>query len=284
MKAIPFQIPKEDTKSIKVQIDQGPYFYDKLHYHREVQITLIVKGTGIVYGGNNMHKFGPGDIIMFGANIPHLLKNGSNYFSDDSPGVLSHTLFFDKDSFGGGLFQINEMNSISAFIDTSARGIILSDDEISKDVLQAKDQKNEDLVISLLSILRKISRTEYTFINSELYNLSLDENVGNRLNDILTYTFKHLDQKIHIEEVAKKANLSRSQFSRYFKKHIGKSYVQFLNELRIENACASLIDSEKNIETICYQVGFQNVSNFNRIFKKVKGVSPRAYRKISNQK
>lgn len=279
MKAIPFQITKEDDNSITVQVDKGDHFYDKLHYHKEVQVSVIVKGTGIVYGGNNMCKFAAGDVIVFGANIPHLLKNGPDYYTDQSPGVLSYTLFFDKDSFGGRLFEINEMSSIAHFIEESARGVILSNDVVANRIIKAIDLDNEDLVIAILDILRSISRSNFTYINNELYNLSLDENVGNRLNDILAYTFSNIGQKIHIESVANQVNLSKSQFSRYFKTHTGKSYVQFLNELRIENACAFLSQENKNIESICYLVGFQNVSNFNRIFKKMKGFSPKDYRK-----
>lgn len=278
MKAIPFKITKEDHHSIKVQIDAGPHFYDKLHYHPEVQVTAIVRGTGIVYGGNNMKTFGPGDIVVFGGRIPHLLKNGAAYYTDDSPGVLSHTLFFDKETFGGGLFKIPEMTRISDLLDNATRGIVLHDPDLSQEVSAAIDLSNEDLVILLLDILRSIERSAYTYINGELYNLSLDDRVGSRLNDILAYTFAHIDQKIHVEAVAKKANLSKSQFSRYFKTHTGKSYVQFLNEVRVENACTLLLEQKEKIASICYDVGFNNVSNFNRIFKKVKGVSPKAYR------
>ncbi len=279
MKAIPFKIAKEDHNSIKVQIDEGAYFYDKLHYHPEVQVTAIFKGTGIVYGGNNMCKFGPGDIIVFGAQIPHLLKNGSSYYSDDSPGVLSYSLFFDKDKFGGGLFKIREMANISNLLDNATRGIVLNDPNLNKKIASAVNLKNEDLVILLLDVLRSIEQSRLDYINNEIYNLSLDENVGSRLNKILEYTFSHIDQKIHIESVAQKANLSKSQFSRYFKTHTGKSYVQFLNELRVENACTLLLEEKENIETICYRVGFNNVSNFNRIFKKVKNITPKGYKK-----
>lgn len=284
MKAIPFKIAKEDHNSIKVQIDQGSHFYDKLHYHTEVQLTAIIKGTGIVYGGNSMQKFGPGDIILFGANIPHLLKNGSSYYSDNSPGVLSYSIFFDQETFGGGLFKIREMSKTYKLLDTATRGLILNDLMIKDMISSAIKLNNEELVISLLQILNRIEKSNCTYINNELYNLSLDENVGSRLNDILEFTFANIDQKIQIESVAKKANLSKSQFSRYFKIHTGKSYVQFLNELRIEQVCALLLEEKDNIENICYKVGFQNVSNFNRIFKRVKGVSPKGYRKIQSLK
>lgn len=278
MRAIPFKIAKEDQHSIKVQIDQGPHFYDKLHYHPEVQVTAIVQGTGIVYGGNNMQTFGPGDIVVFGGRIPHLLKNGPAYYTADSPGVLSYSLFFDKETFGGGLFQITEMARISHLLDNATRGIVLHDTAIKQKVSAAVNLSNEDLVISLLDILRSIEQSAYTYINSDLYNLSLDDRVGSRLNTILEYTFAHIDQKIHVEAVAQKANLSKSQFSRYFKTHTGKSYIQFLNEVRVENACTLMLEQKDNIASICYEVGFNNVSNFNRIFKKVKGLSPKAYR------
>lgn len=99
------------------------------------------------------------------------------------------------------------------------------------------------------------------------------------MNEVLDYTFQHFKQEITIEQIAKIAFLSRSQFSSFFKLHTGKTYIKFVNELRIENACILLKNNTYTIEQICYEVGFKNVSNFTRHFKKNKGVTPSQYRK-----
>ena len=122
-------------------------------------------------------------------------------------------------------------------------------------------------------------QAEKTYLNSEQYNLILNNNEGGRLNNVLDYTFQHFEQEIKIEHIAKIAFLSRSQFSYFFKLHTGKTYIQFVNELRIESACILLKNEQYTIEQFCYEVGFQNVSNFARQFKKTKNTTPSKYRK-----
>jgi len=280
MKAIPFRIPKSDHTSILVQKDEGKNFYDRLHYHSECQITAIVKGKGLLYTGNSMLRFSEGDILFIGASTPHLLKNSSIFFTDESPGVLSYSIFFDQLSAASSLFDLQEMKSLVKLIDSAKRGIIIKKkDSLCDKIIASLDTENEQLIFRFLDILIDIKESEKTYINIENYQVSLDEKVGERLNNIIEYTFKNMSSKIDIESVSAIANLSKSQFSRYFKKQTGKTYITFLNQIRIESACSQLLDTTIKIETICYDVGFSNVSNFNRQFKIFKGLSPKDFRK-----
>ena len=95
-KPIPFKIQKSKNHALLVQVDEGTYFYDRLHYHPEFQITAIVKGEGLFYAGNTMSTFIPMDVFMIGANIPHLLKNSIN----PQQNIKGISLFFDNFSFG----------------------------------------------------------------------------------------------------------------------------------------------------------------------------------------
>lgn len=237
-----------------------------------------MEGTGVVYGGNNMCQFGAGDTIIFGANVPHLLKNAQIYYTDASPGVLSHTLFLDAKALSEGLFSAPELIDIRALLIESERGIIIQNELLNSAIQATSGAKGYRLILALFDILVQILEAEKTYINDKTYRLSIDDSVGDRLNDILAYTFEHLDSKITIAQVAAIAHLSKSQFARYFKMHTGKSFIRFLNDLRIETACDLLKEGSDHIGMICYKVGFQNVSNFNRIFKTSKGVSPREYR------
>ncbi len=282
MKPIPFKIPKSEGTSLRVQLEEGVHFYDRLHYHPEFQITAIVKGHGVFYGGNNMIEFSDGDVFMIGENVPHVMKNSYMDFDKNPSKVYAVSLFFDQNSFGNGFFGIAELSSIKELLRLSKRGIKISGlfkKKIYRQIVRLENNK-EDIIIKFLQILSDIDASEKVYINSEFYDLSIDERVGNRLNDILGYTFKHLHQTIKITDVAEVAHLSRSQFSRYFKLHTGKTYIEFLNELRIASACTMLLNEKNTIEKICYDVGFQNLSNFNRQFKKLKKTTPSEYRMI----
>ena len=279
---IPFKIPKSENHALLVQVDEMPFFYNQLHYHPEFQITAILKGEGIFYAGNNMSAFAKKDVLVVGANVPHLLKCSSRYYMENSLGVKGISLFFDEFSFGKQFFEIKELYRIKNLLRDCNRVIKIVGklkEVLFNKIITTTSLQNEQLIIAFLEILSLIHQANKLYINSEQYSLILNSNEGGRLNEVLDYTFKNFNQEITIEQIAKIAFLSRSQFSYFFKLHTGKTYIQFLNELRIENACILLKNNNRTIEQICYEIGFQNVSNFVRHFKKIKGITPSKYRK-----
>ncbi len=289
MKAILFKVPKNPETSFKIQIDRGDYFYDRLHYHPEFQISIIKKGKGIFYGGNDTILFEEKDVFLIGANTPHLLKNSDQYYTSDSPKVRGVTIFFGYDSFGKGLFDIPEMEKIKELLTSSSRIIKVTGEQKShlyKKINKIKFKNNQDLIIELLKILSVFQAADKIYVCSKVNCYSYEEKGQRRLNEVLDFTFNNLSIEINLDKVAEIANLSKSQFSRYFKLRTGKTYMQFLNEVRIEHACTLLLDEKNTIEKICYDVGFQNLSNFNRQFKKAKKTTPSAYRSLrtGNQK
>jgi len=280
--AIPFKIQKSEDHALLKQVDEGPHFYSQLHYHPEFQITAIVKGEGIFYAGNGMTSFTEKDVFIIGTNVPHLFKCSQEYYTHDSPGVKGISLFFDELSFGKSFFEIKEMDSLKHLLLASYKVVKISgasNEMIFNQIVETPLLQNTQLVITFLEILALAHDAEKTYLNGDNYNISLSTNEGGRLNKVLDYTFKHFREVISIPQIAKIAYLSRSQFSAFFKRHTGKSYIRFLNELRIENACILLKNKSATIEQVCYEVGFQNVSNFIRQFKKIKGSTPSQYRK-----
>lgn len=277
---VSFKIPKSRLHTLRVQVDKGASFYAKLHYHPEYQITAIITGEGILYAGNQMTAFAPGDVFLIGSDIPHLFKNSKA--SSESGGIESLSLFFDDHSFGPHFFALEEMQATRKLLRSSSRVIQVTGhikQTIHTKILSIHGLTEESLVIGFLETLSLIHRGEKKFLNAMHFQPSLDEEEGGRMNEILNYTFTHYNEPIRIEEVAGIAHLSRSQFSRFFKSHTGKTYIQFLNELRVERACSKLIRTNQTIEQICYEVGFQNVSNFVRQFKKAKQLTPSEYRR-----
>lgn len=281
MKPIYFKIPKTTNASVRVQLESGPHFYDRLHYHPEYQITRIEKGEGIFFGGAGMVKFRPGDIFFIGHNTPHLIKSSKEYYREDSPGISAVSLFFSRNSFGEDFFEIPEMALVRDLLQSAGRVLkvnSLENDRLADLLVKMKEVSSQKIVILMLQILDTFLISEKEYLNTELHEYELKEARFDQLNKVLNYTFSKASENITIEEVAKEASLSRSQFSRYFKERTGKTYINFLNDLRIENACTQLMDSKNTIEQICYDVGFQNISNFNRQFRKNKKMTPREYR------
>jgi len=232
--------------------------------------------------GNSLSRVRDKDVFIIGEHVLHLFQCSSFYQSEQSHGVLAVLLFFDKFSFGKQFFEIAEMKQIQDLL-FDANQVIKVDgpakDAIFDLIMSTRFIQNEELIIVFLKILSLIRQADKTYINNEQYNLILNNNEGDRMNDVLNYSLNNYQEEITIDQISKVAFLSRSQFSYFFKLHTGKTYIQFLNELRIENACILLKSNHLSIDQICYEVGFKNVSNYTRHFKKTKNVTPSQFRK-----
>lgn len=283
MKPVQFSIPKTQDTSFHVQKDEARNFYERLHQHPEWQITAIHKGEGILFAGNSSTPFQAGDVFMLGSNTPHLLKNSRNSLTEIETGVCSISVFFGRESFGKEFFALPELKQVDSYLKKAKRGIMFSGKEkaILFEQLSSFPQKQGlGLLIDLLSMLRfMMNFREQEFINSQYYDADLESRRDERMQKVMQFSIQHLDKEIKLEEVAREANLSVSQFCRYFKLHTRKTYIQYLNELRIEHACSLLRKADLSIAQVSFETGFQNLSHFNRQFLKVKKMTPSAYRK-----
>ncbi|MCB9326937.1 MAG: helix-turn-helix transcriptional regulator [Lewinellaceae bacterium] len=283
MKPLPFKIPKTEATSFRIQVDEGPHFYDRLHYHPEWQLTAIQQGSGMLFLGNSFIRFQEGSVFLVGSNVPHLLKNDAVYFSENSPGVRATSIFFHKKSFGEGFFELPELLEIQQLLEASERGIWVLGEEKKKLSAQIEScllMSGIDLFQNFLSLLGILCQTKtIQYLNEATFKPVFEEKDGQRLDHVFQYSFQHFAESIELAEVAAIANLSVSQFCRYFKLHTRKTYFGYLNELRIEAACKLLSEGKYSIAQVCYEVGFNNLSNFNRQFRKLKGITPSQFRK-----
>ncbi|UKJ08983.1 AraC family transcriptional regulator [Solitalea lacus] len=281
MKIIPFKIPKTDKDSILLQEDSVPHFYDKLHQHSEVQITLILKSHGTLLAGDYIGNFEPNDVYLIGSNIPHVFKNEQEYYDDEQLGAHMITVFFDSDSFGKDFLNLPEASSIKSFITGLTNCYKLTgllEEQIKQQIQEVFQLEGFDRLLLLLNMFNSMTKsTEIVKLSNFKAARSYDASEGKRMNDILTFTINHYHRKITIEEVAQVANMTPEAFCRYFKVRTRKTYLNFLNEIRITNACKLLINKDLTIAEISSSSGFNNLSNFNRIFKKVTKLTPTTY-------
>ena len=276
---ISFRIVKAPDHALLVQIDEGKGFYEHLHYHPEYQITTIEKGTGLLYAGTSICSFEPGDVFVLGSEMPHLFKETRNHNPD---GVRAISLFFDEASLGKQFFETKELQVLIHLLRLSGRGVKVdrSATTILHDyILGTPRLKEERLYIRFLEILSHIARSELSFLNEILITESSSDQYPDRLNEVVDYALKNFDREIKIDKVAKMSFLSRSHFSASFKLKTGKTFINFLNTIRVENACLQLKKRQMSIEQVCYASGFRNVSNFSRQFKRIKRMTPSQYQK-----
>jgi YesN/AraC family two-component response regulator len=283
MKVIPFTIPVPKNKSIIVEEDRLPYFYNFLHRHQEIQLTWIIKGEGTLIAGNYTQHFQAGDIYIIGANQPHIFKSDPAYFDKRKKlSVHSMTIFFSEKGELAGLFQLPEMKKVQKWIALSSNGYKITEENktaIIDMINMVHRTEGAQQVLHFINLLHQLSSLKQIQPLSTAFQEQLfTEAEGLRLNNIYQYTLQHFDEPIALQQVADIAHFTVPAFCRYFKKRTRKTYISFLNEVRINEACKLLLSKKlEGIAAIAYSCGFSNVSSFNRTFKQVTGKSPREY-------
>lgn len=281
MKVIPFQVPQTRKEAFRIQIDRLPHFYDKLHQHHEVQIMWIEMGEGTLIAGNYVGRFTHDELYIIGSNQPHVFKSDDHTeHSDNSIHASSLSILFDEKYLGEQFWQLDELLAANDLLKQAKQGIKVTGDTKQKVVSLIKEivkQNGLEKLISYFNILKQLVETKEISLLSVAAPEDFNQSEGKRMNEILQLTFKESHRKIYIDEVATVANLSTEAFCRYFKTRTGKTYTNFLNEVRVSNACKLLFNKDLSIQDVCYRTGFSNLSNFNRIFKRVTGKTPSRY-------
>jgi len=280
MRVLPFKIPKPEKDAFVYQVDNAAIFYDKLHQHEEIQMSFIVEGEGTLLVGDTINYYSKGDILIIGSNLPHVFK------SDDSTCNTSHmlTLFFTKKTFGSSFFQLEELKEVQPFFKRATHGFKLTSKQklASELFFKLENASKLNRLIILLQLLKLTSSANYKSLSSFIYDKKYTDNEGARMRNVFEYTMNHFHENITLETISEIAAMTKNAFCKYFKKRTNKTYIQFLNELRIEHACKQLIlDKEITIAQIAEHCGFNNMSNFNRQFKSVKGMTPYVFRQTS---
>lgn len=278
MKIFPFKIPKAQNIGLIYQEDKEVLFYDKLHQHEEIQLCCIVNGEGTLVVGDTVNSYQSGDVLVIGSNLPHVFKSNSLAVSHS----FMISLFFTKDSFGKDFFMLDDFKELLPFFEKSLTGCKVIDKEKTIFNLFLSLQKGGNLTrfMGLIAILQAVSLATTTPLSDFIYPKKYSDNEGKRMRDIMDYTITNFDKNIDLKTIASIANMTPNAFCRYFKQRTNKTYFWFLNELRIENACKLFrTNTELPISEVAYDCGFTNISNFNRQFKKIKGITPSEYRK-----
>lgn len=271
--------------SFSVRHDRKQNFGTLWHFHPELELHFIVKGRGIQYIGDNVSSFTDGDLVFLGENLPHTWRCADEYFRGDlNMEVEAVVLQFLPSCLGRDFFKLPETKSISVLFEKAKKGMILhgeTKERIIKILPNIIRSTRLEKIVHFLEILQILATTyEYKTISPgyasrHLINVSEMQ----RLDKIYTYVLANYKEDINLEKIAGLAHLSISSFCRYFKTKTNKTFFQFLIEIRVSNACRALLEDKLPVKLICYDCGFNNVSNFYRQFKKITGMTPLEYKK-----
>lgn len=283
MKVLSFTIPASQDKTILVQEDILPSFYPFLHRHEEIQLTMIIKGEGTLVVGNNMHAFTKNQIFLIGANMPHVFKDDEVSVDEESEnGIHALTIFFNPKGKLATFFDLPELKNVSTFFENNSSGFEIPPEnfaEFSSLIFQVKDAVGIEQLICFFQLLQSICSLENIVpLTTNIESKDFSDKEGVRISTIYNYVMQHYHREIALEEIAAAAFMTPPAFCRYFKKHTGVTFVTFLNEVRINEACKKLLGGKyESVSEVAYHSGFNSITNFNRVFKTTVGKSPREY-------
>jgi AraC-like DNA-binding protein len=266
------KLPLSEQSSFLADQFITPDFETPWHYHSEYELVLIIKGKGKRFVGNHIADYQEGDLTFLGPNLPHLFRKEDT----NEPGG-SLVIHFQEEFLGKDFTCIPEMQKISLLFEKSKMGLHIygktKDIIIRKmnDILHLQSMERLICLLNLLTFLADSS--EYELLSSP--DVSGQNGKDNdRLNKVFDYVMTHFTEDISLNKIAEIANMSYSGFCRYFKNRTKKSFSHFVNEIRIGHACKRLMESDMSVSNICYESGFNNLTNFNEQFKKIIKLTP----------
>ncbi|MGZ8538269.1 MAG: AraC family transcriptional regulator [Flavisolibacter sp.] len=251
-----------------------------LHYHEEFELNFIqnAKDAKRVIG-DHIEEISEMEMVLVGPNLQHGWFN----HKCKSKEITEITIQFHRDLFDDKFLQRNQMSFIRNMFQQSLRGISFSKEtieSITPRMIRLPQKHGFDSVLELLSILHDLSTSRNMRILSDMSfhtNESISYN-SRRIERVMDYLNNNFEKEIILSEAAKLAAMTEVAFSRFFKARTGKTFIDTLNEIRLGNASRMLIDTTQSISEIAYRCGFNNMSNFNRIFKKKKDCTPKEFR------
>jgi len=260
---------------------QAEYYTWEYHYHPEYEIVCVPTGDGTRHVGNHFCNYENGDLVFIGPNLPH-----SGF------GLNAHTLHEEvvvqikQDVLTNSLLSIPEMATISTMLDKARCGMAFTGQTkeiVTKKLLQLSKLAPFERFIEVAGILHLMAGSEeYELLNPEIMLPAALSKNNVRLQNIFTYVEQHFNEEIDIQKVAALANLSLPSFCTYFKKVMKITFTDFLNHYRIQRSCI-LLQQDKTIAETCFECGFNNVTYFNKVFKKFLNTTPSEFKKTKSE-
>ena len=259
-------------------------FVYPIHSHDDFELNFIENGKGVRrIVGDSVEEIGDYELtLVVGPGLVHAWEQG------DCPAkvVREITIQFSQDLFSGNMLDRRQFDSIKAMFERATLGLTFSLKAIMRvysildSIATMKDHFEQFLsFLKMLSILSKDTEAR-TLSSSSFAEVEHTDTDSRRIRKVREYLDKHYAEDIRLDDAAAQVGMSASAFSRFFKQHTDRNFVDYLIDIRLGHAARMLVDTTTGISEICYACGFNNLSNFNRCFKSRRGYTPRDFRAL----
>ncbi len=254
------------------------------HYHKEYELHLITHSTGKVFVGDYIGNFYPGNLILTGPNLPHNWI--SQVEADECFPQRDQVVTFTDELLQSARTMFPEMTTLDDLLQRARFGIEFQSQEMVSEasqlmqkIIHSNGLRRLAAFFEMMSLLAESE--QYQLLSSGHY-LNLDgERNPYRVNQAVNYICEHYHRDLTAEDVAEHVGMQPAYFSKFFRQATGRRFVEFVNSMRITRACDLLTHSQMPITEICFEVGFTNISNFNRRFQAMKNMTPSFYRRLA---
>lgn len=276
-------IVTDDKETFLWRLDNYPWERNVWNIHPEYEIHLVRNAAGMTLVGDYIGPFEPGHLAIVGSNLPH------DWVTETGPGELIHgrdiVLQFHPDRLRRAAEICPEITDLEPFLTLAMRGLSFQGEtrrrgtEILEAMGEVRGLERLTMFLDLLHVLAAGRDTQ--ILSSTHFKPDTDQRSLDSIGDALGYILDNFRRDIRLADLATRLGMSEWACSRFFKKNCGNSFSDYLTILRIGAACKLLADSDMPITAICFEVGYANVSNFNRIFRAQRGMTPSAYRRLA---
>ena len=270
------------SNPVRARFYEYPRFTYPWHFHSEYEIIYVEKGEGDCLVGDSIISYSKGDLILFGSGLPHSMQSPPEEGEVSGPRVKGVNIQFEKDFMHYSISQYSQFIPIRNLLEDACRGIKFTMNRSGKIVRllkQIPSAKGADQIILLLSLLQQMATHENRkYLTTSSYVPSPSVMRNERMEKVIAYLNKHYTESVGLEEIASYTAMNPAAFCRYFKENTGKTFKEYVLDMRIGYACKLLTTSFMNISQISATCGFESPVHFNRIFKRVTGMTPSAYR------
>ena len=277
--------PTEEAGVVRCLAHGFPSPLVRWHFHEEYELHLITETSGKAFVGDWIGPFEPGHLVLCGPHLPH------NWISSDAPEGGSagrdRVIQFRHDPIERAAGEISELREALPLLDRARHGIeFFNCGQLAHEhwvgIKQARGLRRFALFCDYLSELAHCE--DYRLLSTAQMKGVEDHGAVDLINLIVDRITTRCAEPLSLADMAAELGMSESRLSRFFKRSTGNSFTDFVNRVRVNNACHLLMQTDHFVTDICYQAGFNNVANFNRRFLEIKGVTPSEFRRQSERR
>ena len=278
------QISLNPNESFYIGVFQDNLEKGTWHYHHKLELSFVTEGKGKRIVGDSIEDFGPGDMIFIGAKLPHVWIAEQNIFGlENARSLESVYLQFGQDILPEEILKLPELIHVKKALKLSERGVHITGDtlnEVSRLMLELPYEDNFTRMIYFYQIMNAIGRSSSNILlASENYVNRRFKSTNVRITKIHEYLMSNFHEDVNLEQIARLVHMVSGSLCRFFKAETGMTIFDYLNKIKVDYACSLLLNKDLSIAEIALDCGFNNLSHFNKQFKKIMDITPSLYRK-----